>query len=103
MPIISGIQSTIYIDRVLDEKDYSKVLEDYYYNEPFIKIYSKSKTPSINDVFNTNNLAMKIFSDFSKNKIVIISCIDNLIKGASGQAIQNMNVMFGFDEKESLI
>ncbi len=103
LPIISGIQSTIYIDKVLDEKDYSKVLKDYYHNEPFIKIYSESKIPSVNDVSNTNNLAMKIFPDFSKNKIVIISCIDNLVKGASGQAIQNMNVMFGFDETESLV
>ena len=103
LPVISGIQSTIYIDRVLDERDYFNVLSDYYNNEPFIKIYTESKIPTIKDVFNTNNLAMKIFSDFSKNKIVIISCIDNLIKGASGQAIQNMNVMFGFDETESLI
>ena len=103
LPIISGIQSTIYIDKVLDERDYLEVLHDYYNDEPFVKIYNESRIPSIKDVSNTNNLAIKIFSDFSKNKIVIISCIDNLIKGASGQAIQNMNVMFGFDETESLI
>ena len=45
-----------------------------------------------------NNVAIKIFTDHSKNKIVIISCLDNLIKGASGQAIQNMNLMYDFNE-----
>ncbi len=103
LPIVSGIQSTIYVDGEHDHKDYQKVLNDYYNDEPFIRIYTGSKIPSIKDVCNTNNVAIKIFSDFSKNKIVIVSCIDNLIKGASGQAIQNMNVMFGFDETESLI
>ena len=48
-------------------------------------------------------LYINIFEDYSKEKIIIISCIDNLIKGAAGQAIQNMNLMFNFDEKESLI
>ena len=43
LPIVSGIQSTIYIEKVLDEKDYSKVLKDYYQDEPFVKIYPKSK------------------------------------------------------------
>ena len=44
-----------------------------------------------------------MFSDYSKKKIVIVSCIDNLVKGAAGQAVQNMNIMFDFEETESLI
>ena len=52
---------------------------------------------------NTNNIAINVFADHSKNKIVILSCIDNLIKGASGQAIQNMNLMYDFEESESLV
>ena len=46
---------------------------------------------------------MKIFSDYSKKKIILVSCIDNLVKGASGQAVQNMNLMFDFKETEALI
>tara|TARA_E500000178_G_C16938055_1_gene714959 strand:- start:62 stop:1075 length:1014 start_codon:yes stop_codon:yes gene_type:complete len=103
LPIVSGIQSTIYIEKKTDEKDYIKILSDSYENEPFIKIYSGSRVPSVKDVFNTNNVAMNVFSDYSKKKIVIVSCIDNLVKGAAGQAVQNMNIMFNFDEMESLI
>ena len=51
----------------------------------------------------TNNILLNIFEDYQKKKIIIISCIDNLVKGAAGQAIQNMNLMYDFDEKESLI
>ena len=51
----------------------------------------------------TNNLLLNIFEDYKKKKIIIISCIDNLIKGAAGQAVQNMNLMYEFDEKESLV
>ena len=54
-------------------------------------------------VKNTNNIAIKIFEDFSSKKIIIISCLDNLIKGAAGQAIQNMNIMNGFEQSEALI
>ena len=61
----------------------------------------KKGIPKINDVQNTNNVLIKIFSDYEQNKIVIISCIDNLVKGAAGQVIQNMNIMFGLDETES--
>ena len=103
IPIISGIHSTIYLDLNADKKEYEKVLIEAYENENFIKILKDSNTPSIKDVRNTNNLAMKIFSDYSKKKIILVSCIDNLIKGASGQAVQNMNIMFGFDERESLM
>lgn len=103
LPIISGIQSTIYFKKEYDVKDYLKVLNDYYKNEPFIKIYSDSKIPCINDVKNTNLLAMNVFSDYSNERIILVSCIDNLVKGASGQAIQNMNIMFDFDESESLL
>ena len=103
LPIVSGIQSTIYFKKEFDEKDYLKVLIDYYKDEPFVKIYPKSKIPSIKEVKDTNILAMNVFTDYSKKKIVLVSCIDNLVKGASGQAIQNMNIMFDFDETESLI
>ena len=103
LPIISGIQSTIYLEKKFDEKEYYKAIKNFYVDEPFIKIYSGNKIPKVRDVQNTNNLAINLFSDYSKRKIVIVSCIDNLVKGAAGQAIQNMNIMFDFEETESLI
>ena len=81
---------------------YKNVIKDFYKNEPFIQILDK-KCPSFSDAKYTNNLLLNIFEDYQKKKIIIISCIDNLVKGAAGQAIQNMNLMYDFDEKESLI
>ena len=82
---------------------YKRQIKDFYVDEPFIKIYSSNKIPQVKEVQNTNNLAVNLFSDYSKRKIVIVSCIDNLVKGAAGQAVQNMNIMFDFEETESLI
>ena len=78
-----------------------KIIYDYE-NEYFIKITSDNKYPNLKSVRGTNNLIMGVFEDYNKENIIIISCIDNLIKGASGQAIQNMNIMFDFSEHESL-
>ena len=103
LPIITGIQSTIYLEKEFNEKVYYKTLKNFYIDEPFIKIYSGNKVPQVKEVQNTNNIAINLFSDYSKKKIVIVSCIDNLVKGAAGQAIQNMNIMFDFEETESLI
>ena len=103
LPVFSGIQSNIYIDKAgINAEETLNFLEDFYKNEPFIKFFSKN-TPKLSDVQNTNDTVIKVFSDYSNKKIIIISCLDNLIKGAAGQAIQNMNLMFGFDETESLM
>ena len=103
LPIISGIQSTIYLEKKFNEKDYYKAIKNFYIDEPFVKIYPGNKVPQIKEVQNTNNIAINLFSDYSQKKIVIVSCIDNLVKGAAGQAVQNMNIMFDFEETESLI
>ena len=103
LPIISGIQSTIYLEKKFNEKDYYRTIKNFYIDEPFIKIYSGNKVPQVKEVQNTNNVAINLFSDYLKRKIVIVSCIDNLVKGAAGQAVQNMNIMFDFKETESLI
>ena len=69
----------------------------------FLNLNVGKKPVKLSDVQGTNNVLINIFEDYEKKKILIISSIDNLIKGASGQAIQNMNLMFGFKENESLI
>ena len=103
LPIFCGLQSNIYIDhKDIDLNQIREVINSYYDGELFIK--TKNKKPiKLSDVQGTNNVLINIFEDYEKKKILIISSIDNLIKGASGQAIQNMNLMFGFKENESLI
>ena len=78
-------------------------LSKYYKKSDFINILNKDKLISTNDVINTNNCFISICKTNYKNKVIILSCIDNLIKGGAGQAIQNMNLKFGFKEQEGLI
>ena len=103
LPIFCGLQSNIYIDhKGVELKQIKDVISNYYDGEFFIK--TKNEKPvKLSDVRGTNNVLMNVFEDHQKKKILIISSIDNLIKGAAGQAIQNMNLMFGFKDNESLI
>tara|TARA_E500000331_G_scaffold154128_1_gene149833 strand:+ start:135 stop:1190 length:1056 start_codon:yes stop_codon:yes gene_type:complete len=103
LPIKRGILSTIYlnINDKYNLEDVINCLKDKYTEENFVH-YSET-LPSTHDVRGTNICKMKAVFDSITNKIIIISVIDNLIKGASGQAIQNLNLMMGFKEAEGLI
>ena len=68
----------------------------------FLKILKTNKIPTIKDVVGTNYCFFNVFPDRIKGRIIIISVIDNLIKGAAGQAIQNMNLIYKFKEDEGL-
>ena len=78
-----------------------KIFKEFYKDEPFVKIM-EDKIPDLHDVQKTNYCCLGGFEIDENNQLVVVSVIDNLIKGASGQAVQNMNLMFGFDEKEGL-
>lgn len=101
MPMNRGILSTIYV-RAGDVQKARAVLEKAYKNEPFVQVLAEGAMPSTHQVRGTNNCAMNIFKSHVKGEAIIVSVIDNLVKGASGQAVQNMNAMFGFDEKTGL-
>lgn len=103
MPIRRGIMSTIYIKHkgMPDEKKIARIYEDHYKGEPFVKIMPHGVFPEIRDVRNTNFCYIGI--KVSRGMLIIISVIDNLLKGAAGQAVQNMNIMCGFNEKEGLV
>ena len=77
-------------------------LKKYYKNQSFIKIAKKDKLLSTNDVINTNNCIISVCKTKYKDKIILLSAIDNLIKGGGGQAIQNMNIFYNFNEREGL-
>lgn len=110
IPMNRGILCTIYAKPKhrtkegvlsLSDNDVHKIYKEFYGNEPFVRLKEGLETPKTKDVTHTNfcDIATKV----TENRIIILSAVDNLIKGASGQAVQNMNVMYGFDEKMGLL
>lgn len=102
LPINRGIISTIYakINPKFSLADIQNCLETKYEDEPFVKIIDDE--PNIKDVTGTNFCVIAAKQARTAGKVILVSVIDNLCKGASGQAVQNMNIIFGFDEKEGL-
>ncbi len=103
-PMFRGILSTIYVDlnRNINPSKIIKELKNYYKQNDFIKILNQNDLISTNDVINTNLCLISICKTKYKNKIIILSAIDNLIKGGAGQAIQNFNIKFNFPIKTGL-
>ena len=103
-PMFRGILSTIYLD-VKNNYSVDKInnfLNRFYKNHEFVKVLDKNKFISTNDVINTNNCLISVCNTKYKNRIIILSAIDNLIKGGAGQAVQNMNIKFNFNSSEGL-
>ena len=105
IPIERGMLSCIYCDlaKNIETNEIIKIYKDFYKNANFVKVLDEGVYPSIKNVVDTNYLEIGIAIDKRTNKLIIISAQDNLVKGASGQAVQNMNVMFGLDETEGLM
>jgi len=103
-PMFRGILTTIYFDanKKVGIDKIHKCLNQYYRNKIFVKVLKNNSLISTNDVINTNNCYLSVCKTRNKNKFVILSAIDNLIKGGAGQAIQNMNIKFNFSESEGL-
>ena len=104
-PMFRGILSTIYVElnKGSTIKKLEKVLINHYPNNGFVKILKTNSLISTNDIINTNNCHISICKTKYKDKVIILSSIDNLIKGGAGQAIQNMNTRFRFKKTEGLI
>jgi N-acetyl-gamma-glutamyl-phosphate reductase len=99
-----GILSTIYIDLEtgIDQSKVIKKLSNFYKKDSFVKIMKADALISTNDVINSNNCFISVCKTKYKDKIIILSVIDNLIKGGAGQAIQNLNIKFNFPLKTAL-
>jgi len=104
MPMSRGILETIYVtlEKGKTAADVKKVLEDTYKDDEFVTILPGKELPQTRHVRGSNHVFMNVVQDRLENKAIIVSVIDNLVKGASGQAIQNMNVMMGFKENAGL-
>ena len=104
IPMFRGILSTIYLETTKrnNANEIYKHLKRFHKNNYFVKISKFNNTISTGDVMNTNYCKIAVCKDRGKNRVIIISAIDNLIKGASGQAVQNMNIVKKFTESMGL-
>ena len=103
-PMFRGILSTIYVELEtnVSQSNILNSLNSFYKKENFVKILKNDSLISTNNVINTNNCLISVCKTKYKNKIIILSAIDNLIKGGAGQAVQNLNNKFNFPEKTGL-
>lgn len=104
LPVNRGILSTITarLKKNLSTPDVHRILADYYSGEPFVRIYSPGQHPDIAGVKGSNFCDIGATVDEGTGHIILLSVIDNLVKGASGQAIQNMNIMYDLPEDRGL-
>ncbi len=104
VPMIRGIFSTIYVQLIaqVDELELLSLYNDFYRESYFVRILEQESVPETRFVRGTNYCDLAVKIDQRTGLLVIMSAIDNLVKGASGQAIQNMNISFGFPEETGL-
>ncbi|PYV51492.1 MAG: N-acetyl-gamma-glutamyl-phosphate reductase [Acidobacteria bacterium] len=105
LPIPRGILSTIYVHlkQAMQTSEIEKVYRDFYKGKRFVRVFATPKLPEIQFSLNTNYCDLGFCLAPDGQRLVIVSCEDNLIKGAAGQAVQNMNLMYGFPEEEGLL
>ncbi len=96
-PMIRGIHATLYA-RITREADFQKLFEDRYRNEPFVDVLPPGRHPDTRSVRASNLCRLAVHRPQGGDTLVVLSVIDNLTKGAAGQAVHNMNLMFGFPE-----
>jgi N-acetyl-gamma-glutamyl-phosphate reductase len=103
-PMVRGIHSTLYV-RLMEagkDVDYQKLYEDFYQDEPFVDIMPAGSHPETRSVRGSNGIRIAIHRPSGGDTLVILVVEDNLVKGASGQGVQCMNLMFGLPETTGL-
>lgn len=104
LPITRGMFSTIYVQlqEAITAARVEQILREFYGNAPFVRVFAPPRLPEIAWSVKTNYCDLGFALAKDGRRLTLFSAIDNLVKGASGQAVQNMNVMYGFDEREGL-
>lgn len=104
MPMSRGILSTIYVTMKpgVGLADLRQALETRYQGEPFVHVLAEGQAPQTRHVRGSNHVLVSLHADRNPNQAILVSAEDNLVKGASGQAIQNMNIMMGYEETMGL-
>ncbi len=105
LPIPRGILSTIYlrIANQLTSENIESIFSDFYKTSPLVRLRGSKHLPQIQYVVKTNYCDIGFELEPNGSRLVLVSCLDNLLKGAAGQAVQNMNLMCGWNESEGLL
>jgi N-acetyl-gamma-glutamyl-phosphate reductase len=105
LPLDRGILETIYFRAAggATAEDIIAIYEKRYAAEPFVRVYQSGRVPDLRAVQRTNFCDIGVTLDAATGRAVVVSAIDNLTKGAAGQAVQNMNLMLGIPETEGLL
>lgn len=101
VPMVRGIHATLYA-RITREVDLQALFEARYRDEPFVDVLPAGRHPETRSVRASNLCRIAVHRPQGGDVVVVLSVIDNLVKGAAGQAVQNMNIMFGFEERRGL-
>jgi N-acetyl-gamma-glutamyl-phosphate reductase len=107
IPVNRGMLCTIYADPIdanslPTQSELVTLYTEYYKNEPFVRVLAEGEFPQVKSVAGSNYIDIGVTIDDHTKKIIAISSQDNMVKGSSGQAVQNMNIMFGFPETTGL-
>jgi N-acetyl-gamma-glutamyl-phosphate reductase len=104
LPIPRGILSTIYVhlNRDMRPAEVESCLSNFYSGKRWVRVFPASKLPQVHFSLHTNYCDIGFCLAEDGRRLVLVSCIDNLLKGAAGQAVQNMNLMYGWPEEEGL-
>ncbi len=102
MPMIRGIHATVYADAQGSDRNVQKTFEEFYADEPFVDVMPAGSHPETRSVKGANYCRVAVHYLAESNKYIVLAVIDNLVKGAAGQAIQNMNLMLDIEESTGL-
>jgi N-acetyl-gamma-glutamyl-phosphate reductase len=104
LPIPRGILSTIYVhlNRAMEPSEVQACLRDFYAGKHWVRVFTTPKLPQLQFSLHTNYCDLGFCLAEDGRRLVLVSCVDNLLKGAAGQAVQNMNLMYGWEEREGL-
>ncbi|MGC2773062.1 MAG: Asd/ArgC dimerization domain-containing protein, partial [Candidatus Sulfotelmatobacter sp.] len=104
LPIPRGILSTIYVQlkQAMKPAEVESCLRDFYSGRHWVRVFATPKLPQLQFSLHTNYCDLGFCLAEDGRRLVLVSCVDNLLKGAAGQAVQNMNLMYGWEEREGL-
>jgi N-acetyl-gamma-glutamyl-phosphate reductase len=104
LPIPRGILSTIYVhlNRAMEPAEVEACLRDFYAGKHWVRVFTTPQLPQLQFSLHTNYCDLGFCLAEDGRRLVLVSCVDNLLKGAAGQAVQNMNLMYGWEEREGL-
>ncbi len=105
LPVARGILSTLYVwlDRAREAAELESLYRQFYADRPMVRVWPAGRLPELQHVVHTNFCDIGFAQDASGERLVVVSCLDNLGKGAAGQAVQNLNGMMGFEEAAALL